>query len=50
MALDEREQGVIAAATDALARVEVGPPLADDDFAGVYQLAPEALDAEALRV
>jgi hypothetical protein len=30
--------------------VEVGAPLADDDLAGVDDLAAEALDAEALGV
>ena len=47
---DEREQRVVAAAADAVAGVEVGAALADDDLAGVDQLAAEALDAEALRV
>ena len=32
------------------ARVEVGAALADDDLAGLDELAAEALDAEALRV
>src|SRR3954447_19857364 len=46
----QREQRVVAAAADAQARVEVGTALAHDDLAGLHDLAPEALDAEALRV
>src|SRR6188508_1249809 len=49
-ALGEREQGVVTAAPDVDAGVEVGPALADDDLAGVDDLAAEALDAEALCV
>src|SRR5215469_16880343 len=45
---DQREQRVVAAAADALARVEVRTVLADDDLARVHQLAAVALDAEAL--
>ena len=45
---DEREQRVVAATADAVAGVEVGAALADDDLAGVDDLAAEALDAEAL--
>ena len=44
------EQGVVVAAADVAAGVEVGAALADEDFAGLDQLAAEALDAEALRV
>ena len=47
---DQREQGVVAAAADPVARVEVGAALPDDDLAGVDQLAAEALDAEPLGV
>ena len=47
---DEREQRVVAATADAVAGVEVGAALADDDLAGVDDLAAEALDAEALGV
>src|SRR3954447_24049009 len=47
---DEREQRVVTAAADAAARVEVGATLADDDLAGVDDLAAVALDAEALGV
>ena len=47
---DEREQRVVAAAADVVTGVEVGAALADDDLAGVDDLAAEALDAEALRV
>ena len=50
LARDQREQGVVAAATDAVARVEVGAALADDDLAGVDQLAAEALHAQPLGV
>ena len=44
------EQGVVAAAAYAGARVEVGAALADDDFAGRNYLATEALDAQVLSV
>src|SRR5829696_6669105 len=44
------EQGVVATATHARARVEVRATLADDDLAGEDGLAAEALHAEALRV
>src|SRR5687768_5727023 len=46
----ECEQGVVAAAADAAARVEVRAALADDDLARVDELAAEALHAEALGV
>jgi hypothetical protein len=46
----EGEQGVVATATDARARVEVGAALADDDLACADDLATEPLHAEALRV
>jgi hypothetical protein len=44
----KREQRVIVTATDIHARVEVRAALANDDFAGVDDLAAEPLDAEAL--
>ena len=46
----EREQGVVATATDVRAGVEVRAALADDDLARADDLAAEALHAEALRV
>src|SRR5664279_2916066 len=46
----QREQGVILPAADALTRVELGAPLADQDLAGADDLAAEPLDAQALRV
>src|SRR4051812_9752039 len=46
----EREQRVVATAADVVARVEVRAALADDDLAGVDDLAAEALHAEALGV
>src|SRR6478752_704457 len=46
----EREQRVVATATDTRTRVEVGATLADDDLAGLHDLAAEALHAEALGV
>src|SRR4029079_2905384 len=49
-ALGEREQRVVAATADQVARVEVRTPLADDDLAGVDQLTAVPLHAEALRV
>src|SRR5580693_7185656 len=48
VAADQREQRVVAAAADALARVEVRAVLADDDLARVHDLAAVTLDAEAL--
>src|SRR3954468_7157251 len=47
---DQRKQGVVAATTDAGAGVEVRAALADDDLAGVDQLAAVPLHAEALGV
>src|SRR5581483_1021321 len=46
----ECEQGVVLAAADVDARVEVGAALPNDDLAGVDLLAAEALHAQALRV
>src|SRR5512132_2301786 len=45
-ALGEREQGVVAAETDAGAGMEAGAALADDDVAGNHQLAAVLLDAQ----
>src|SRR3954470_21364422 len=47
---DEGEQRVVLAAADAQARVEVGAALADDDLAGLDDLAAESLDAQSLGV
>ena len=46
----QREQGVVTATTDAVAGVEVGAALANENLAGVDLLATETLYAEALRV
>ena len=46
----EREQRVVAATADAVTGVEVGAALADEDLAGLDDLAAEALHAEELRV
>ena len=46
----EREQRVVAAAADQVARVELGAPLADQDLAGVDHLPAEPLHAEPLGV
>src|SRR5215207_1284062 len=46
----EREQGVVATATDARTRVEVRAALTDEDLARANDLAAEALHAEALGV
>src|SRR5260370_336137 len=46
---DEREQGVVAAAADARAGVEVGAALAHDDLARVDLLTAEPLHAQPLR-
>ena len=50
VARDQGEQRVVATTADAGAGVEVGAALADDDLAGVDDLAAEPLDAEALGV
>ena len=42
------EQRVVAATADVDAGVEVGAALADDDLAGLDDLAAEPLDAEPL--
>ena len=44
------EQGVVPAAPDVDAGVEVSAALADDDLAGVDELASETLDAQTLRI
>ena len=46
----QREQRVVPAAADQVARVELGATLADQDLAGADDLAAEALDAEPLSV
>src|SRR5690606_38187416 len=50
LAVDQREQGVVAAEADARTRVELGAALAHDDVAGSDRLAAVDLDAEVLRV
>src|SRR5574337_270861 len=47
-AVDEREQGVVAADADVPAGVELGTALAHDDRAGTDRLPAEDLDAEHL--
>ena len=47
-AIDQSEQGVIAADADALTRMDVGAALTDQDIAGQNKLTVAALDAEAL--
>ena len=49
-AIAQREQGVVLAAADVLAGMEVGAALADDDVAGLHSLAGELLHAQSLRV
>jgi hypothetical protein len=44
------EQGVVTAAAYAIAWVEVGAALPDDDFASIDQLAAKPLDSESLSV
>src|SRR3954465_8081439 len=46
----EGEEGVVAATADVHAGVEVRSALADDDLAGLDDLAAEALDPEVLCV
>src|SRR3546814_8123524 len=50
LAVDEREQGVVAAEADAHAPMELGAALANDDVAGFDRLATIDLHAEILRV
>jgi hypothetical protein len=40
---DQREQGVVLAAADALARVELGAPLTDQDLAALTVCPPNRL-------
>lgn len=47
-AVNESEQGVVAADADALTRMDVGAALTDQDVAGQNVLTVAALDAEAL--
>src|SRR4051812_23148037 len=47
-AIDEREQGVVAAAADADTRMHLGAALADQDVAGDHRLAAEFFHAETL--
>ena len=47
-AIDQSEQGVIAADADALTRMDVGAALTDQDVAGQNKLTVAALNAEAL--
>src|SRR3546814_7432085 len=49
LAVDEREQGVVAAEADAHARMELGAALANDDVAGFDRLATIDLPAEIPR-
>src|SRR5687767_7627922 len=46
LAVDQREQGVVAAEADAHARMELGAALADDDVSGFDRLAAVHLHAE----
>ena len=48
-AVGQREQGVILAHADVLARVEVGATLTNDDVAGDDGFAAELLDADLLQ-
>src|SRR5690606_416737 len=50
LAIDQREQRVVAAQADAVTRVELGATLADDDVAGLDGLAAVDLHAQVLRV
>src|SRR5690348_10323720 len=50
LAVDQREQGVVAAEADAHARVELRAALANDDVARVDGLAAVQLHAQELRV
>ena len=46
----EGEEGEVAALADVLAGMDLGSALADDDGAGLEELAVIRLDAEILRV
>src|SRR5690349_11042687 len=50
LAVDDREDRVVAAETNAGARMELGAALAKDDVAGFDLLAAVDLDAEILRI
>src|SRR5690606_17831403 len=50
LAIDQREQRVVLAPADILARVEAGAALAHDDRASADGLAAVGLDAEHLRL
>src|SRR5205085_9219570 len=47
---DEREEGVVAAAPDVVARLEAGAALADQNLAAQHRLAAEALHAQPLGI
>src|SRR4051812_25283875 len=47
-AVDEREQGVVLAAPDVLARLPLRPALAREDVAAEYALAAELLQSQPL--
>src|SRR6185312_14786236 len=47
LAVDQREDRVVAPQADILPRVPLGAALADQDVAGGHRLAAELLDAEA---
>ena len=47
-AVDQSEQGIVAADADALTRMDVGAALTDQDVAGQNVLTIAALDAETL--
>src|SRR5512138_2493888 len=47
---DLREQGVVLAAPDILARLELRPPLPDQNRPSGHELPAECLDTEPLRV
>ena len=49
-AVDQREQGVILAHADVIARVELGTALANENVAGLDQLTAVALDAKSFGV
>ena len=50
LAIDQREEGVVATQADVLAGVEAGAELAHQDVAGADGLAVTALDTPVLRV
>src|SRR3990170_698865 len=48
--IDQGKEGIVVSAADVLARVPLGAPLAGDDVARDYPLAPKLLESEVLGI